>query len=709
MTRSGQVGIPNGTARSLRTAFGALCIVQVVCHAATPPAEEDELARIYGDKSSVSIATGSRQPIRRAPAVATVITAEDIEAIGATDLDEALVLVPGLHVARAPTAYTPIYTFRGIRSSLFNPQVLMLVNGVPVNTLFLGDRGNAWAGLPVENIARIEVIRGPGSALYGADAFAGVINLITKTAANINGTQLGARAGSFKTADAWALHGGKLGPVEVAAYVRFGTTEGQRRTITADAQTGFDQLFGPLGAPAVSRAPGPPDLGRDAFDAALDLSYERWRFRAAYKGRYDIGSGAGIAQALDPTGRSSGKRFTSDLTYESGPVGRDWELSVQASYMYYNERSDLVLFPPGAFGGAFADGMIGNPYKWERHGRLATSALYSGFSNHRIRIGAGYAKEDQYKIRESKNFNPDFSPIGTGSRADVVDVSDTVPFLPPHARFLRYLYVQDEWNLARDWTLTAGVRHDRYSDFGGTTNPRVALVWEAAYNVTAKLLYGSAFRAPSASELYSINNPVLIGNPNLRAEKMKTLEAVLAWQPTSTLQFGANVFRYRWTDAIRLDASFTEQNIGKQTGSGIELEAAWDATRNLRLSGNYGYQRSIDEASKQDAGLAPRQRVYLRGDWRFAPGWRSNLQINHVADRKREPGDTRPAVPDYTTVDLTLRTDPQRAGWDFALILRNLFNADAREPSPFGAPFVQIPNDLPLAGRAAFVEARYKF
>src|SRR5438105_2039230 len=144
-------------------------------------AEEEELALAYGSKSVVSIATGSRMLVSRAPAVATVITADDIAAMGATELSEALETVPGLHVSASPVAYAPLFDIRGIHSQ-FNPQVLMLVNGVPVTTVFLGERGLIWSGLPLENVARIEVIRGPGSALYGADAFSGVVNLITKPA-----------------------------------------------------------------------------------------------------------------------------------------------------------------------------------------------------------------------------------------------------------------------------------------------------------------------------------------------------------------------------------------------------------------------------------------------------------------------------------------------------------------------------------------------
>src|SRR5674476_107830 len=208
----------------------------VSCYAASQT-EEDELALAYGDKSFVSIATGSKQPIARAPSVATVITAEDIQAIGAADIDEVLETVPGLHVARSPLGYDPIYIIRGI-STQYNPQVLMLVNGIPITGVTFGDRSIVWGGMPVENIARIEVIRGPGSALYGADAFSGVINIITKTAADINGTQVGLRAGSFNSRDAWMQYGGALGAYDAAAYLRVGHTDGQHQIIAADVLSG---------------------------------------------------------------------------------------------------------------------------------------------------------------------------------------------------------------------------------------------------------------------------------------------------------------------------------------------------------------------------------------------------------------------------------------------------------------------------------------
>jgi outer membrane receptor for ferrienterochelin and colicins len=656
-------------------------------------ADEAELALAYGDKSFVSIATGSRQPIARAPSVATVITEEDIAAIGAADLDEVLETVPGLHVARSPSGYNPIYTMRGIYTQ-YNPQVLMLVNGIPITSVYTGNRSQIWAGMPVENIARIEVIRGPGSALYGADAFAGVINIITKTAPDINGTELGLRAGSFNSRDAWLQYGGTLGKFDSAAYLRVGHTDGQQQIITADALTG---------SPFPTYAPGPVNLGRDAIDGRFDLSRDKWRLRAGYQQRDNVQTGAGVASALDPVGTNFSERISTDLTYQDTNFAPDLDVTAQVSYFYLTEQSNLTLYPPGFAGPAFPDGVIGNPYQWERHTRFNLSAAYTGLQKHKLRFGVGTQNDDLYRTEESKNFT--LVPVPGGFfpaplPGGVTEMDSTNIFLTPHDRRVNYVYAQDEWAFTQDWYLTAGVRQDHYSDFGNTTNPRLALVWETAYNLTTKVLYGQAFRPPSFSELYIVNNPVGLGNPNLKPESIESTELAFVWQATNALQANLNLFHYQMNDILRFvpnpDGSATAQNSGRQHGDGFETELVWDANQSLRLSGNYAQQISIDETTGQDAGNAPRHHLYGRADWSFMPRWMLDLQLNYVADRKRAPEDTRPDIADYHTVDFTLRNKNQSGDWGFAFKVLNLFDADAREPSP--SPGL-IPNDLPLAGR----------
>ncbi|HEX5355873.1 MAG TPA: TonB-dependent receptor [Aquabacterium sp.] len=706
------VSVRRGAAnRSIRHAVTCMLALMATGAHAQVASEEDELSLVFGDKSTISIATGSQQPLRRAPAVATVITAEDIAAMGATDLDEVLETVPGIHVSRNVQGYNPLYVFRGIYSE-FNAQTLMLQNGVPMTMMFIGNRGNAWAGLPLENVARIEVIRGPGSALYGADAYSGVINIITKSAADVSGTEFGVRAGSFRTADAWGLHGGKVGPFDVAGYVRVGSTEGFTGRVDADAQT----LNDTAASTHVSHAPGSVNLGHGAVDGSIDLAYDKIRLRAGYRLRDRIGLGGGAASALDPVGRGKTERYNADLSWNDIELSANWKLGLTASYFEYitTYPQPLQVYPPGAviLGPSpvlFPDGMLGAPNTWERQQRISAVASYSGWSGHRMRFGVGQDDLNMYRTQEFKNFA--FGPSGL-ELTNMAEVPVADSFLAPRRRIVRYVYAQDEWNFARDWALTAGVRHDRYSDFGGTTNPRAALVWDASLDLTAKVLYGRAFRAPAFTEQYSVNNPVLRGNPDLKPEIISTMEAAFSWQAASDTQLQLNLFRYDMKDIIRTaGAPATWSNTGAQRGRGLELEATHDLRGNVRLVGNYAYQRSTDDASGKDAGYAPHHHLFARADWGFASGLLFSGQVNHVADRERPPGDVRPKVPDYTTVDLTVRTRRGKSGWDVAASVRNLFNAEAREPSLYspGNPNpVLIPNDLPLAGRSVYLQLTYR-
>ncbi|MBI5890563.1 MAG: TonB-dependent receptor [Nitrosomonadales bacterium] len=678
-----------------RQAFCAFLALAWVGCAAAQSSEEEDLALAYGDQTTISLATGSSQPITRAPSVATVITSRDIEAMGATDLDQALESVPGLHVSKSHIASKPIYSIRGIHT-LENSQVLMLVNGIPITNVFQGDRSQIWGGMPLENVARIEVIRGPGSALYGADAFSGVINVITKTSDDINGTETGVRAGSFNSKDAWIQHGGRLGSLDAAFYLRAGNTDGQKGVIQQDAIS----------------ASGPISEERKAIDARADLSKEAWRFRAAYQQR-KLGAGAGVAGALDPKATVTENRLYLDLNYEQANWAPNWDVSGIAGYYDIKQKQPdpyFTLFPAGA-SPAFPNGMIGSPGHSERHTHASVSALYTGFQQHRVRIGAGLSQDDLYETMETKNFNGTFAPI-----CDPLNPTDPAPTLPctpvmmnadprfiyilPHKRDLSYVFAQDEWNFVKDWTLTAGIRHDRYSDFGSTTNPRLALVWDAAYNVVVKAMHGEAFRAPTFVEQYAINNPVQSGTPTIKPETISTDELAFAWQPVEKLQTNLNFFHYRMRNIIQLVAA-KMQNAGDQTGRGLELEATFDAANNLWLTGSYSLQHSTDSDTGQDAGLAPHRRLFGRADWRFAPLWQFGTTVNHVADRMREPGDARPQIPDYTTVDLTLRREKLAGGWDARAMVTNLFNSNPVEPTFMSAGMY---SDLPLAGRTFYIQ-----
>lgn len=656
----------------------------------------------------VSIASGTATPLDKAAAITSVISADDIAAIGATDLDQVLETVPGLHVNHSDQGFTSKYIFRGITSS-FNPQALMLINGVPVTTMMFGNRGNAWGGMPVKAIKRIEVIRGPGSALYGADAYAGVINIITKNAQDIEGVVTGARAGSFDTLGAWVEAATEVNNIDISLVLEQQSTDGWSETIERDAQSNFDDAFNT----SASLAPGPVNTSVDQFDARLDVSGQRWQLRAGVQDRRNLGTGPGLAQALDPQGRYSSQRLNLDYSYRWQEVVEGLDVESRISYLNITQEpeNDIALYPAGAFGGAFPEGFFGSPGYKERQVRLDLNSIYSQINNHRILSGVGAFWADLYDVSERKNFNTDFSP--KGSIENVSDDPNQV-WMPEEDRKNYYVFVQDEWQFAQNWQLVSGLRYDYYADFGETVNPRAALVWATTDTLTTKFLYGRAFRAPSLNELYVANNPITGGNEDLNPETIDTFEVALGYQASPDLFYGVNVFYYEIDDLISAEptpgpVSSQYRNSGKRKGHGAELEAGYQALDNLNLTTNYAYQTAEDKRTGSSVGQSPNHQVYARIEWGVIPSWDLNTQFNWVGEQKRAPSDPREPVDDYTTVDITARATGLWRGLDIAVSVRNAFNADVRDPSPFADPTPAIPADFPMAGRSAYVEAQYQF
>ncbi|MBQ0719665.1 MAG: TonB-dependent receptor [Gammaproteobacteria bacterium] len=679
--------------------------------------DERELADFFGDEEFISIATGLTQPLSKAPAVASVITAQEISQIGATDIDEILETVPGLHVSRN-IGYSPIYSFRGIHTTA-NPQVLMLINGIPLTNLFHGDRNLVWGGMPVEAISRIEIIRGPGSAIYGADAFAGVINIITQSSSEVNGTSVGLRYGTSNSKNFWLQTGGAIGELAYMAIIEGRKTDGSSEKINSDSQSVLDFLSGTN----ASLAPGSINQEGEAFDTRLELTYKDLTFRAGSQIRNNEGLGAGIARALDPSGQAASKRYNADITYEKINLTPNTGIKANISYLQTSQEvaDDFILLPPGTTGSPlnpipYPDGIIGNPEIYEHHYRASLTSTFRGIERHELMAGVGYYFGEIYKVEEEKNFGIDPAtglPIFPGS--PLVDVSDTpFIFLNENERENSYAFVQDVWHLADDWEFTAGLRFDHYSDFGDTANPRAALVWSARHNLTVKALYGEAFRAPSFAETGEQANPAFLGNPDLKPETLKSYELAFNYKPTYDLTIDLNLFQYYWKDIIHFipttggSGTHTAQNAGEQEGHGLELEASWQVNDYLSVLSNYSWQKSEDELTNADAANAPEQQFYIRANTSLPQGWNISLQANRVMSRNRTFDDPRQDIDDYTTVDFTLRKSFLTDQLELSLITKNLFNDDAREPSLNGQPVPAITDDLPLDRRRIFGEIRYK-
>lgn len=675
----------------------------------------EELARL-----EVNVATGTPRTVQAAPAATSVITAQELESLGAQHMDDALAAVPGLHVSHGALTYESRYYFRGIFANN-NPHTLVLVDGLPMTSLFLGDRLPGWQGVPVLAIERIEIIRGPGSALYGADAFGGVINIITKRADDDGPDEARLAYGSFDTRHASLLqrhHGRRASLLWSLDYRQ---SDGDDSTVAADWASGFDSLFGT----SSSRAPGPLNRGFRALDARAEIASGDWRVRAAWQQAWDLGTGQGLFDALDPVGRLADEFGNLDLLWNHALPGWELEGRLNAAYKSLQSTQPLQLLPPGSFcfagsANCFPDGMQDDLSTQEAQAGASFTAQYNALEAHRLRLGAGFFWGDLYRTTDRKNFDASGPglPLPLGG---MVDASDTPQVFQPEAqRSNRYVFLQDEWRFARAWELTAGLRHDQYSDFGGTTNPRLALVWSTTSTLTTKLIYGEAFRAPSFAELY-VTNVGVLGNPDLRPEKLRNTELAFSWRPRPDFSWDVNVFRYRIRDFIQaapdaaLGGAIRSQNVGRLEGKGLETELRYQLPVPVQLLANFSTARLRNEDSGQDRGQLPRQAALLRATWDAAERWQLVAQLLHAGKAEREvdstPPDPRPDLNGYDTVDLTVRTrlSPQ---CDLAVIASNLFDADVREASNGPAPpqsNARIPGDLPQPGRSLTVQATLRW
>ena len=668
----------------------------------------------------VSIATGTPKPMFQSAGVTSVITADQIKDMGATEIHEVLESVPGVHVGFQESTYDYKYTMRGISNNT-NSQVLMLLNGTRITTPF---RGTLPTGLelPVEAIEKIEVIRGPGSALYGADAFAGVINIITKKANDINGTKVGVRAGAWDTQSSWLQHGTKWSGWDVAGSLQYQHTAGDdERTVNADTQSTFDKLL----RTNASRAPGALNTRYETLNGHFNMQRKHWDLGFWGFNSMDAGTRAGGAGSLDPNGAVNTQAYLGDARFSTEDWLDKWELSAHLSYLHTNVDAQFQLFPDntvlpiGADGNiktaglfhfvSFPQGVNAALGRVENIPSLDLAADFKGFVEHKIHIGSGFRYEE-ITASEAKNYG---TGVIDGSQRVVGGYLTTVtntPFvyLPDTHRTIWSAVLQDEWQFAKNWQLTAGIRYDDYSDFGATVNPRAGLVWDINSKVTTKLLYGRAFRAPNFSEQGSQNNPVLLGNRNLNPETISTYEWAFDYRPVESLRTAVNVYYYQIKDLISSvrdvnQSTSTFQNNGNQNGYGTEFEWNWQMAKDWGLAGNYAWQHAINESTNMSVIGVPEHHVYSTLTWRFMPKWQMQPRLNWIGGRDSRVGDTRP-LPDYATVDLTIRGKKLFGHLNMAASLRNAFDANGREPAS-----MQLPENIPLAGRSFYFETSVDF
>ncbi len=670
---------------------------------ANPPAvantqTEKDLQLFFEDRELVT-ATKRPTSVRKAPANATVITADEIRNMGARNLLDALKMVPGMGLSINEFGVNMVEV-RGIRTGT-SEKILVMIDGHSLNKNINGSAlYNVVDMLPLENIRQVEVVRGPGSALYGNSAFVATINIITRNAEEINGLEAKAGGGSFDSSKVNLVGGKAIGDkLTVSGSLDHQQTQGARLTVDADTLTGTPY----------SLAPGTPNLDFRQTDTFLKVGYGDLSFRGQYLTRRKE-LFIGIASALtDESSEDPVDNFWGELAY-SLPLTQGLSTHLQLYYDQYEQHSSVKIYPNG-FAGVFPDGMIAKPLATDRTIGYQQQFDWDPFKMNHLISGFSVEEMRQGDVRQLTNYNPTTgAPLGS--------VQEVANWNRNAARQIWAVYLQDEWQLPARVNLTAGVRDDHYSDFGNTVNPRVGMVWSFLETADLKLLYGKAFRAPNFQELYNINNPVVVGNPDLKPERITTYEAGPAWRLNRFFAASLTYFHSTIDDQIGWDTSTTpyvNANIGSSETQGIELgmDGAFAADLNWKLS--YAWQDPRNADTDERLPYVPSQRA--SGSVNYALSQYVNLHsdVLWTGPRPRDVGDSRPETPSYTTVDVAVTLKNFYRSFEIQGTVRNLFDQRYEDPDTSGGAVnlartgPKVPYDFPREGISGFLMVSYKF
>ncbi len=590
------------------------------------------------------------QKVVDAPASVTVITGDEIRTFGSRTLGDVLATVPGFYVS-----YDRSYEYVGVRGfgrpGDYNARVLVLMDGHPINDLIYNQAPvGADSPLDLEGVERIEIIRGPGGALYGNGAFFAVVNIVTMDGGDLGGGELSAEAGSHGRYGGRGAWGGAIGG------------EGSVHVAVSGFNADGEDLYWPeFDDPATNDG---------VFENGDGESVLRLSGRAR-RGGFTVAAGYNERTKHVPTAEwdmifndDGAKVFDSRFTAAAGWEGSLGDRSALRARLSY----DRSLYR-GDYPYDYAD--PGDPLDRVVSQDIAEGRWITGSLHLESRVGARHRLLIGGDVRKALRAHQ-WSADPTDVHLDIDERVDNAG-----------LFLQDEIRLGDGLSAFAAVRHDSYSSFGGHTTPRLGIVARPARGTTLKLLYGQAFRAPNAYEMHYADGMTQKGNPGLEPEHIRTVE--LVWEQALSPRVTASLSLYR--NAIHdlidqvvdpADSLITFANIGEVETTG--LEAALDGRLLAGLHGRAGYslQRSEDEKTGVTLTNSPQQILQAS---LATPWWRglaaAGLEVRHVSRRKTLDG---AYVEAYTVADLTLRIAPGVAGLHVDVAVRNLLDEAYADP-----------------------------
>lgn len=494
--------------------------------------------------SNTKVTTASKfaEKLSDAPSDMSVVTRDELRRFGGVTLLEILERVAGLTGSSSFFADRSIIAARGDQTRTDSGHILILINGRPVREVLQGGvSSDLLESFPVNLLERIEVIKGPGSVLYGSDAYSGVINLITQKADGngFHASAAGGGAGEAAGSEEVHFERGGLSVVEAGQYHQ-----------TPLWNTDFRAPHVPSNLAYLQNA-----TLRDGGEGAyLGVNYKGFSFMSSYTGVEDASFVRGIV------GDARSKRGFGDLGY-SLKAAPKWEMTFNLTYT--RTELDAPIYPSVHRDANEADFEWTNFVTFSESDRLTFGTVINHIRG-----------KEQYYGEQPTLVDEDAQRWGSG------------------------FYIQHEHKLTEDLKLIGGLQANKIGSIALNVVPRAGILWDPAAHFTIKALYGGAFRAPSLDET-GLNHPGLKGDPNLVPEKVGTLDLQVSYQ-NNQAQASVDYFHSRESQLIFEDGSSFPAHYYNSgalaTFQGIDSEGKFYFRRNWFLMGSVLYQVNRDQA-----------------------------------------------------------------------------------------------------------------
>lgn len=600
------------------------------------------------------------QPIEETPAFVTVITHDEIERYGYNTLGDVLRGIAGMYVT-----YDRNYEYLGVRGFVrpgdYNTRILLLVNGHSTNEDWIGCNyiGTDFP-IDLDMIDRIEVVKGPGSALYGTSAFFSVINVITKRGSDVEGLRASVENSSY----------GKI-----KGILSFGNRFPRGVELLASGSW-MDVKGGKLYFPEFDSVNGGYTEGTDydrAYAFQWNLTYRDFIFHGMTNSRKKgIPTAAWDTRFNDPrTNTIDGRSFV-EVSYRH-PIASTLDLIGRIYWDQFKYEGTYVYDDPGypVWREAARGDWYGSELKLDwRHYRNSRGLMGVEYQKHRLKMPMWIENDGGEVIYDYEIPDRDFG--------------------------FWALYLQEELHITNKVNLLIGAHYDHYPTFGGEVNPRLATVIRPWRYGTIKFLYGEAFRAPSVYELYFDDGEMQVGNEELEPEKVKTYECLISQSLPHRITGVLSLYHNRVSNLISQveneDSMLQYQNMESTQATGIEAELRKRFTAGIHFYTNLAYQRSKNRDTGRELINVPRVTYNLGLS---IPVWRDKAYIsldNHYVGRRPTLVDGVWVEP-YWVTNLTFTSGRLVRNVRISASIYNLFDRPYEDPGAEEHLMVKIPQN----------------